>query len=63
MKKRKWMSGQRDEHPKVSTLRKKEEVRKKEETLKTKTTVILMKPKMMTVKMIVKEMHIRLVYS
>ncbi|KAH9781408.1 hypothetical protein KPL71_008453 [Citrus sinensis] len=51
VKKRKWMYGQRDEHPKVSSLRKKEEVRKKEETLKTKTTVIPM--------MTVKEMHIR----
>ncbi|KAK9199981.1 hypothetical protein WN944_015175 [Citrus x changshan-huyou] len=59
VKKRKWMSGQRNEHPKVSTLRKKEEVQKKEETLKNKTTAIPMKPKMMTVKMTVKEMHIR----
>ena len=57
------MAGQRNEHPKVSTLRKKEEVQKKEETLKNKTIAIPMKQKMMTVKMTVKEMHIRLVYS
>ena len=37
MKKRKWMFGQRDEHPKVLTLR------KKEETPKNTIAAILMK--------------------
>ena len=37
------MSGQRGERPKVSTMRKKEEVRKKEETPKNTIATILMK--------------------
>jgi len=37
------MFGQRDEHPKVSTLRKKEEVWKKDETPKNITAAIPMK--------------------
>ena len=43
MKKRKWLFGQRGEPPKVSTLRKKEEVQKKEEPPKNTTAAIPMK--------------------
>ena len=43
MKKKKWMFGQRDEHPKVSTPRKKEEVQKKEAPPKNTIVAIPMK--------------------